>query len=164
MKIILSSILLVASVLFHLAQAAELSGRVVGVIDGDTIDVLVDERHLHRVRIAGIDAPEKGQPFGQQAKSRMSALVFGKHVQVEYGKRDKYKRIVGTVRQSSLDAGLDLIRTGLAWHYKKYQDEQPLEDRSTYSETEAEARRARRGLWRDETPIPPWLWRQKVRG
>lgn len=161
MKLMLAAVLLAASLFCCPLNAADLHGQVVGVIDGDTMDVLVGERDLHRVRLAGIDAPEKGQPFGQQAKRWMSDLVFGKPVKVEYDKRDMYKRIVGIVRWSDIDVGLDLVRSGLAWHYKRYQGEQTPEDRAAYAGAEDEARSAKRGLWRDEKPTPPWLWRQK---
>ncbi|MEW6166043.1 MAG: thermonuclease family protein [Pseudomonadota bacterium] len=161
MKFTLFAALLVATLPFHHAQADSLQGRVVGVVDGDTIDVLVGEREFHRIRLAGIDAPEKKQPYGQQAKRRMADLVFGKPVSVEFAKRDKYKRIVGVVQLNGTDTGLNLIRAGLAWHYKKYQVEQPLEERAAYADAEAVARNARAGLWSDVNPAPPWIWRHK---
>ena len=78
-------------------QAETLTGRVVGIADGDTIAVFDANRQQHKIRLQGIDAPEKAQPFGQRSKESLSRMVFGKDVRVEYGKRDKYKRIVGMV-------------------------------------------------------------------
>lgn len=145
----------------HVALADTLVGRVVGVIDGDTVDVLVDGRDKYRIRVAGIDAPEKGQAFGQAAKRHMSDLIRGRDAQVEFTKRDRYARIVGVVRLEGRDAGLALIQSGLAWHYVKYMSEQSPSDRESYASSESVARRARIGLWSDGTPIPPWDWRRK---
>jgi endonuclease YncB( thermonuclease family) len=108
----------------------------------------------------GIDCPEKAQPFGQNAKQSLSDLVFGRSVNVEWQKLDRYERIVGKVLVSGQDANLEQVRRGLAWHYKKYEREQEPLDRATYSQAEIEARMSNRGLWSDPTPIPPWDWRK----
>lgn len=139
------------------------SGRVVGVSDGDTVTVLVNEHDQHRIRIAGIDAPEKKQAFGQQAKARMSDLVFGKDVSVEWSKKDRYGRTLGVVTVDGQDAGLELLRSGLAWHYKKYQREQSSENRERYSAAEDAARVEHVGLWADDKAVPPWEWRHRKR-
>lgn len=139
------------------------SGRVVGVSDGDTVTVLVGGRDQVRVRLSGIDAPEKKQPFGQSAKEKMSDLVYGRDVAVEWEKKDRYGRTVGAVLVSGQDAGLELLRAGLAWHYKKYQSEQTMDDRNRYSTAEDAARRKRLGLWSDPAPSPPWEWRKHRR-
>jgi endonuclease YncB( thermonuclease family) len=106
-------------------HAATLSGTVVGVSDGDTITVLDANREQHKIRVAGIDAPEKAQPFAQRSKGALSLLVFGKDVDVQWSKRDRYQRIVGKVlvtdptceRQcpKTQDAGLAQVTAGLAW-------------------------------------------------
>lgn len=139
------------------------SGRVVGVSDGDTVTVLVRGHDQYRIRIEGIDAPEKKQAFGQKAKAMMSALVFGKDVAVEWSKKDRYGRTLGVVLVNGQDAGLELLRAGLAWHYKQYQREQSPEDRERYSEAEESARAARIGLWAESEPVPPWEWRRSRR-
>jgi len=153
-----------------LAQAESLVGRVVGVADGDTITVLDGEKMQHRIRLAGIDAPEKGQPFGSRSKENLSRLVHGKEARVEWQKRDRYGRIVGTVWVVSpdmpcrdepgcpktLDAGLAQLTVGLAWHYKKYAHEQDPQQRGQYAFAEEEARAKRVGLWRDAEPVAPW--------
>ncbi len=139
-------------------------GRVVAVSDGDTITVLDSTNTQHKVRLSGIDAPEKSQPFGQRSKQSLSDLVFGKAVSVETTKRDRYGREVGKVlADDGLDVNLEQVRRGLAWHYKAYEREQSAVDRTTYSSAEQEARAARIGLWRDLMPLPPWEFRQQSR-
>ena len=141
--------------------ADTLIGKVVGITDGDTITVLDEDQQKERkIRLMGIDTPEKAQPFGQNAKQSLSDLVFGRSVNVEWQKLDRYERIVGKVLINGQDANLEQVRRGLAWHYKKYEREQEPLDRATYSQAEIEARMSNRGLWSDPTPIPPWDWRK----
>lgn len=144
-------------------QAGLLVGTVVGVVDGDTITVLDDQRIQHKIRLAGIDAPEKAQAFGQQSKEALSALVFGHRVKIEKGKRDRYGRTVGKVIIDGSDANLSMVVAGMAWHYKKYQGEQSQSDRHLYADAEREAREASRGLWQDAAPTAPWDWRHNKR-
>lgn len=144
-----------------IASGADMKGRVVGVVDGDTVDVLVAEHDSYRIRLAGIDAPEKAQPFGQVAKQTMSDLVMGRDVRVEYEKRDRYGRIVGVVLVGANDAGLDMVLHGLAWHYKRYANEQSPRQRLDYDEAETTARARRIGLWSGTDPLPPWEWRHR---
>ena len=139
--------------------AATLSGKVIGISDGDTIDVLDSSKITHRVRLAGIDAPEKAQPFGQGSKEYLSDSVFGKLVEVQSGKTDKYGRTVGKILVNGFDANLGQIRAGFAWHYKAYAWEQSADDRSLYSMAEEKARAQRLGLWSEKKQIPPWEWR-----
>lgn len=137
-----------------------LAGRVVGVLDGDTVTVLDTSRMQHRVRLAGIDAPEKNQGFGEVSKQNLARVVFGRFVMVEYDKRDRYDRIVGKVLVDGRDACLRQIQDGLAWHFKRYEKEQSAADRITYAAAEEQARIARRGLWREPQPVPPWEFRK----
>lgn len=150
---------------------ADFTGRVVGVSDGDTITVRRDKEQV-RIRLAGIDAPEKAQAFGNVAKKQMSDMVFDKEVRVNDRKKDKYGRTIGRVWVASsecqesdcpktLDAGMALLTLGLAWHYKNYEKEQPEEEREQYSFAETEARGRKAGLWSDADPMPPWEWRHK---
>lgn len=143
--------------------ADTLIGKVVGVADGDTITVLDGQQAQHKVRLMGIDCPEKAQPFGQNAKQSLSDLVFGRSVNVEWQKLDRYERVVGKVLVSGQDANLEQVRRGLAWHYKKYEREQEPLDRAIYAQAEIEARMGNRGLWSDPSPIPPWDWRKGKR-
>jgi endonuclease YncB( thermonuclease family) len=141
----------------------ELTGRVVGVADGDTITVLGFNRIQHKIRLAWIDAPERSQAYGNVSKQHLSALVFGQNVTVDYHKTDRYGRTVGTVVVNGRDVNLEQVRAGLAWHYKQYEGEQIPKDRATYAQAELSARKKRLGLWRDLNPIPPWEFRHKRR-
>lgn len=136
-----------------------LSGKVVHVADGDTITVLDAGNHQHKIRLSGIDAPERKQAYGAVSKKHLSTLVAGKAVSVNWHKRDKYQRLIGKVLLDSQDICLEQIKAGMVWHYKKYQNEQTPQDRASYADAEEEARTARRGLWKDAHPVPPWEWR-----
>ena len=142
-------------------HAVELRGKIVGVSDGDTVTVLNAERHQHKVRLAGIDAPEKAQPFGQASKISLSDQIFGREVAVTWDKRDRYGRIIGKISVDHLDVCLEQVRRGMAWHYKQYARDQAPDDRVTYAEAEVAARAARAGLWRDVAPVAPWEWRHQ---
>lgn len=140
------------------ASAVTLTGKVVGVADGDTLTVLVDQQMIH-VRLAGIDAPEKGQPFGQVSKKGLSKCAYGNQVEVKSHKTDRYGRTVGKVMVGTIDCGLRQIEQGLAWHYKAYAKEQAPEDRAAYAHAEEAAREARTGLWSEAAPVAPWQYR-----
>jgi endonuclease YncB( thermonuclease family) len=140
-----------------------ISGKVVGVADGDTITVLDSSNTQHKIRLAGIDAPEKAQPFGQVSKRNLSDMVFGQQVTIDWQKRDRYQRIVGKVLLNRRDVNLEQLKAGLAWHYKKYVQEQPVEDRGSYAQTELQAQQAKVGLWADVSPVAPWDWRKQKR-
>ena len=148
----------------HGAFAAELQGRVVGVSDGDTITVLADGQRQFRIRLSGIDAPEKKQAFGAIAKQTLSHQVYGKPVLVEWSKVDRYGRIVGRIELGGRDVNLQQVREGSAWVYTQYLRDLPEADRRLYLEAEQQAREERRGLWRDAAPEPPWQWRRERRG
>jgi endonuclease YncB( thermonuclease family) len=150
------------------AFAGTLEGRVVGVSDGDTITVLDSDKRQHKVRLTGIDAPEKSQPFGEASKKNLSRLVYLKDVRVESHKQDRYGRTLGKVwvRPSdctkcglTLDANLAQLTVGMAWWYRKYASEQPAADRGQYEFAEQEAKARKAGLWREPNPMPPWDWR-----
>ena len=141
------------------AVATALEGKVVGVLDGDTIEVLDSGKHPVRIRLAGIDAPEKAQPFGQRSKQNLSDLVYGKQVEVDGRKIDKYGRTVGRVLVNGVDANFAQVKDGFAWHYKQYASEQTASDRALYTAAEDGAQSSRLGLWRDPNPMAPWDWR-----
>ena len=153
--------LLVATLIVANPSAADtLQGRVVGVADGDTVTVLDNSNTQWKIRLMGIDAPEKKQAFGNRSKESLSALVFNKQVTVEYSKKDRYGRTIGKIIVNGIDANLEQVKAGMAWHYKKYQNEQSLEDRAKYAQAEDQAKMLKRGLWLDAHPIPPWEWRK----
>jgi len=138
-----------------------LHAKVVSVADGDTITVLDAEKNQHKIRLQGIDAPEKNQAFGAKSKQALYELVHGKTVQISYQKSDKYGRIVGKVLLGGQDICLQQIKAGLAWHYKKYQDEQSPADRDAYHASELAAKSQKVGLWADLQPVAPWEFRKR---
>ena len=134
------------------ARGGTVSGKVVGVSDGDTITVLDSANTQHKIRLKGIDAPEKGQPFGQASKKHLSDLVFGKKVSVTTaGRPDKYGRELGTVYTGATDANAEMVASGFAWAYGD----------STYSGLQAAARASRLGLWADSNPEKPEEYRKR---
>jgi endonuclease YncB( thermonuclease family) len=145
------------------AYAETVIGRVVGVADGDTITVLDADKVQHKIRLAGIDAPEKKQAFGNRSKESLSDMVFDKTVNVETSKRDRYGREIGKVLVNGRDVNLVQVERGLAWHYKQYQREQSPTDQQSYAAAEIEARAAKLGLWRVVEQMPPWEFRRKVK-
>lgn len=157
--------LLLAALLFPLQTSADtLQGRVVGVTDGDTITLLDATKTQHKIRVAGIDAPEKKQPFGQRSKESLSDLAFDKDLTIEWSKKDRYGRIVGKlISKQGRDLNLEQVKLGMAWHYKKYEKEQSPEDRRLYAAAEDVARGKRVGLWSDPNPVPPWDYRKMKR-
>lgn len=142
---------------------ADYSGIVVGVTDGDTISVLDSGKVQHKIRLSGIDAPEKKQAFGMQSKKSLSDLVINKNVAVQSDKKDRYGRELGKILVGDVDINLEQIKSGMAWHYKKYERTQSLEDRVNYGYAEDMARAMKHGLWSDDKQIPPWGWRKGER-
>lgn len=136
--------------------------KVVKIVDGDTIDVINANDELIRVRLAGIDAPEQGQPFSKVAKKALAEMVLKQEVTLEGDKTDRWKRRVAKVI-TDRDVCLEIVRKGLAWHYKKYKDEQSPADRETYERAEQQARENRVGIWQEPGPVPPWELREMRR-
>jgi endonuclease YncB( thermonuclease family) len=155
--------LAVLVLLFQAEQilAATIEGRVVGVSDGDTITVLDVTKTQHKIRLAGIDAPESKQAFGQASKKHLSDLVFRKEVALDCGKIDKYRREVCVVMVDGQDANLEQVKAGMAWWYRKYQKEQTPRQRVEYGAAEGAAKAGRVGLWGDAGAVPPWEWRRR---
>ena len=139
----------------------ELTGRVVAIADGDTITILDSANTQYRVRLAGIDAPESHQAFGEQSRLSLSEMIFGKDVSASYQKVDQYGRLVGKIILDGKDINFEQVKAGMAWHYKFYEDEQTPADRELYDRAEAEARAARRGLWQDPNPTEPYQFRRE---
>jgi endonuclease YncB( thermonuclease family) len=138
-------------------HAASLSGRVVGITDGDTVKVLSEDRTLTRIRLERIDAPEKNQPFGQAAKQSLSELIFQQTVRIEVSGQDSYGRSLGQIWFHDRDINLEQIKRGMAWVYRHYSKD------PGYLAAEQIARSKKLGLWRDEHPLPPWDFRRSVR-
>jgi endonuclease YncB( thermonuclease family) len=133
---------------------------VVGVTDGDTITVLDDSREQHKIRLQGIDAPEKRQPYGQRSKAHLSKLVFSKRVGLDCSKIDRYSREICVVRLDEMDVNLEQVRTGMAWWYVQYRNEQTVTQREAYRLAGQEARAEKRGLWSDSAATAPWEYRR----
>ncbi len=148
---------LVLSLWAPAAMAWTLTGRVVAIVSGDTIKVRDERQVQHTVRLAGIDAPEKFQQYGQRSLDSLRELVFQRNVAVEIPGQDRSAPRVGKVLLEGRDMNLEQLYLGAAW-YNKAPSLTP-EDRQAYAEAEADARVRRAGLWRDTKPIPPWEYR-----
>lgn len=157
-----AAVLVLVGALLAAASPASFTARVVRVIDGDSLEVSTDTGKSHekvQIRLFGIDSPERGQPYSRQARAELSRLVKGKTVRLEVRDHDDYGRTVARVYAGDVDVNLALVREGAAWVYRKYSKDKAL------LEAEANARRARRGLWAQSDgqgePIPPWEWRHR---
>ncbi len=144
-------------------QPTALEGRVVAIADGDTVTVLDAANTQHRIRLQGIDAPERAQAFGTRSRENLSTLVFNRQVRVEFNSRDRYGRLLGKVLVEGRDANLEQLRAGMAWFYRQYADQLSTTDRPVYEGAEREARARERGLWSDRQPTPPWDFRRANR-
>ena len=151
-------VLLLPALACATASPALLEGRVVGIHDGDTLTLLVDERPV-KIRLAQIDAPEMRQPYGRRAKAALSDYASGKPARVEVVDVDDYGRSVGEVYVDGVHVNFEMVRQGHAWAYTRYARGVEIVD------LENEARAARRGLWRlpEEQRDPPWVWRHRGR-
>jgi len=136
-------------------SARDIQGKVVRVLDGDTLVVLTEGNEQVRVRLASIDAPEKGQPFGERARQALAAAVFSRFVRVRVETADRYGRTLGTVLADGQNVNAQMVADGYAWVYRAYSRDPEL------LALEAQARQSRKGLWADANPVPPWEWRRK---
>lgn len=133
----------------------EIQGKVIRVLDGDTIEVLQDKKPI-RVRLANIDAPEKKQAFGRGSTNQLKALLAGQSVTVSYTQTDRYGRIIGRVfTMNGTEASRFMVQSGAAWVYERYNVDESL------PALQREAQEQKRGLWADPKPVPPWEWRHK---
>lgn len=134
-------------------SAAEMRGKVIRVLDGDTIEVLQDKKPV-RIRLANIDAPEKTQAFGRWSTNQLKGLVAAQPVTVTYTQTDRYGRIIGNVFMTNgTEASRFMVQSGAAWVYEHYNTDKALPD------LQREAQKQKRGLWADSQPMPPWEWR-----
>ena len=152
--LILSTALL--CLIFTFSAYADIAGKVIAISDGDTVKVLTNDHKQHKVRLAEIDTPEKGQPYGQKAKDALAALIFGKTVRVEEVTTDRYGRLVGHIYLNDLHINKEMVRIGATWAYRQYLKDQNF----IYVENTAKA--AQRGIWglSEAQRIPPWDWRK----
>lgn len=150
--IILTFLLLCLSI-----QAETLTGKVIRIADGDTFTLLVGKKQ-NRIRLHGIDAPETkgGQPYSRRSKEYLSSMIAGKTVNVNVKDTDRYGRYVGVVSTDKIkDVNLEMIKSGMAWHYSYY-DNTP-----SYKLAQQQAKKEKKGLWKDSKPINPYEWRKK---
>ena len=139
-------------------EQVSLSGKVIKIVDGDTYDILLDNLTTKRIRMEGIDAPERGMPFYKVAKDFLGSLCFGQVVTIEQTGTDKYGRTIAkTFLANGKELGLLMIEAGYAWHFKKYSSDIKL------ANAEIEARNKRSGLWVDDSPVAPWDWRKRAK-
>ena len=139
------------------SPAPAFQAKVVGITDGDSIKVLRNDQQV-KIRLYGIDCPEKGQPFGKAAKKFTSSLAAGKTIKVDPVTKDRYGRTVAMVYVNDQSLNESIIRAGYAWVYKQYCREPFCYD---WFRHEATARERKKGLWREPGAIPPWEWRRK---
>lgn len=152
-----TALFLTHGVPLHAQDLPRLPGTVVGVVDGDTVDVRLSSGMI-RVRLQAIDTPERGQPHGDAAKQALARIVFGKAVELEPYEQDRYDRLVARIWLGDMDVNAAMIRNGHAWAYRRYLDD------VRYCIYEFDARRARRGLWQasaGDARIAPWEWRRR---
>lgn len=154
MRILLVLMLVLGSVI---ARAQTYTGKVTAVKDGDTIEMLVNGKAV-RIRLFGVDSPEKGQAFGEKARQYTASLCFGKVVTAKQQSRDQYRRVVAEVYlPGGGSLNLQLVKAGYAWQYTQFNKTREM----ALAQTEAKA--ARKGLWQDAHPVAPWVWRKKRR-
>src|SRR5688572_12258319 len=147
-------LLLLLLVLVHGVFAETISGQVVGIADGDTLTILDASKKRYKIRLASIDAPERGQAFYKRSKQSLSAICFKQSATVETQGKDRYGRYIAKVNCAGIDANGEQVRRGMAWTFKKYA---PMT--SALYEIEGYARLRQLGLWADAEPIAPWEWR-----
>ena len=136
-------------------QAASFSGKVLTVIDGDTIIVMGGDEEKAKIRLAGIDAPESEQSMGEESKKALSAMVSGKQATVHWKKKDDYGRFIGDVYVGKLWVNQKMVALGWAWHYKNYSKDKRLAEAQTAAKADL------KGIWIDKTAFPPWDWRKR---
>lgn len=161
---LIAVILLFGSALTGLSQGKSILGKVVEVTDGDNITVLDKHKKQRNIRLAGIDAPEPDQGFGQQAKKFLSDLVLDKDVVVVGQDLKSGGRFLGKVLLGGRDINLEMVMSGFAWHYTTHDKELDDRDRQLYESAEVHARMLKFNLWSDPKPVPPWTFHNDVTG
>ena len=148
-------VLILSFLMMMMSFAMNIKGKVVKIADGDTITIQTLNNEKIKIRLYGIDAPEKKQDYGIKSLDVLKELSYGKTVDVEVKEKDRYGRTVGIVFLNGEEINLKMIETGNAWHYKKYAKEE-----MSYANAEAEARKKKLGLWNSDKQISPWEYRK----
>jgi micrococcal nuclease len=144
-------------IVFQINAQQQLTGDVARILDGDTFDLLLTNHTIERIRLSDIDAPEKSQDFGKQAKQYLTELVATKKVDIIFSKRDRNKRILGAVYLNHRYINLQMVESGFAWHFLKYSSN------LKFAEAQRKAQKAKRGLWSQPKAIEPWEYRKLKR-
>lgn len=150
-------LLLLALIACQCAYAKSIDGRVVRVSDGDTITVLTAGNRQKKIRLYGIDAPEKRQAFGEKSRQALAGFVAGKTVKVDVLDVDRYGRNVGVVSEGSQNINRVMVANGMAWVYGYYCKKSFCNE---WKNLDVQAQKSQKGLWRDPAPVPPWEWRK----
>lgn len=156
-KIISITIITVLSVLSFISTSATefITAKVVKVSDGDTFTILTKGKEQIRIRIYGIDAPEKGQPYSEKSRLYLADMIAGQDVTIEITSTDRYRRKIAKVKTETVDdVSLEMLRAGYAWHYSYF------DKTKAYIQAEKEAKERREGLWADENPVNPYEYRK----
>ena len=127
------------------------------IVDGDTFDLLTDDTVKIRIRLNGIDCPERKQDYYQVCKDALSQYIFGKNVTLIPHRKDRWKRIIATIYLNNESINLKMVKNGYAWHFKKYSKD------NTLARAEEEARKQKIGLWKMAEPVAPWNYRKPVK-
>lgn len=142
------------SPLFFQQVPKEFHGKVVRIVDGDTFEVLDSVNRVSKIRMNGIDAPEKKQAYGSKSRETLASLCFGKRIRVRVYSKDRNGRLIADTYLDNRSLSLVMVSEGMAWHFKKYSSDKEL------AQAEIRARSARRGLWQDPSPQAPWDYRR----
>jgi len=154
LKHLTNKIVIIFLILSSFCCKSTFYGKVIGIKDGDTIEILTMQKKTITIRLNGIDAPEKNQAYGQKSKENLSYLIFGRRVKIASTGHDRYGRLLADIYIDSKNVNYLQVAEGFAWHYKKYSDDKNLE------RLEKQARKNKKGLWKDKYPIPPWDFRK----
>lgn len=146
---------------FQTQASDDLVGKVVRVLDGDTIELLDANMRTHRIRLAGVDAPEKAQAYGARAKQCLADKVYGQNITAQTSGSDRYGRLIGRLFNAGADVNLALVQEGCAWVYRQYVGTLGARAAMTFVTAEVRARAEHRGLWQDAHPEPPWQFRRE---
>ena len=147
-------------IFFSTQVFADIEGVVYRVIDADTVIIESEKGAKYKVRLLGIDAPEIKQNYGKESTRYLSSMVLGKALVVIGSKKDRYKRLLGKLVLDGYDINLNLVKNGMAWHYKRYKSSQNKKDQFLYSNAAKYAEENKLGLWSKNSPISPWQWRE----
>ena len=152
------TLLLFILILLLSSPVLALTGRVVNVADGDTVTILDANKRQNKIRLYGIDCPEKKQAFGQRARQFLAGMIAGKTVDISDMGPDRYGRTVGLIELDGISVNREMVKNGFAWVYRQYCK---IPECRSWIQDEDMARNARLGLWQDWQPVPPWEWRQQ---